>query len=62
MKRFVIEYANYKITSIDKSDALTDQQKVERIRRIDRTATACCYNIISIDECMRVISEVSERP
>ena len=59
MKRFITEYANYRLTQIQKDAALTEQAKIDLARRIDRAACLCNRELISVDECMRIIAETS---
>ena len=56
MKRFVTEYANYQITEYLNNDLMQAEYKNAAINRIDRTVSLCDRGMITIDECMRIIS------
>lgn len=56
-KRFVIEYANYKIDEVEKSK-LTKLEKNDHIRTIDDVVFNCIYGYRTIDETMRVIANI----
>ena len=55
MKRFITQYANYKIDRLLESD---DENKKEKIDRIVKAATFADIGAISIDEAMKEIAEV----
>ena len=57
-KRFVIEYANYKIDKIFESKTLTDTEKTDTIKRIDKAVNYCKTGYITIEETMKAISEI----
>ena len=57
MKRFITEYANYKIDEIWKDKAIEQSVKNDRIRRIDLTKYLAERGAIKIDEAMKQIAE-----
>ena len=55
-KRFVIEYANWKIDELEKIEDA--EERLEKQRQVSKYAWACQYGISSIEETMRGIAEV----
>lgn len=55
VKRFITEYANYKIDLLNKS-GISDEA-IEAIRRIDRAVRLHETGLLSVDETMRIINE-----
>ena len=56
MKRFVTEYANYQITEYLNNDLMQAEYKNAAINRIDRAVFLCDRGMITINECMCIIS------
>lgn len=54
-KRFIIEYANYKLDEIANNKDMNSGIKTELMRRIDRAVFNVTRGMITIDECMRII-------
>lgn len=57
MNRFVKEYANYKIKQV-KNDWLTEENKAESVKLIESVLFDMYGGFITVDEAMRMISEV----
>lgn len=55
MKRFVTEYANYKIDEILKNELITEGAKQKAISKIDKVHFYCQKQMITIDEAIKVI-------
>lgn len=55
-KRFMIEYANYKIKCLEACSEMNKGIKNELIRRIDKTIFNYEHGFITVDECMRLLS------
>ena len=55
--RFIREYANEKIGRIYSNKELTEEEKVIRIRIIDRAVHSQQLGLITIDETMKEIAE-----
>lgn len=55
-KRFIIEYANYKLNEIADSTDINGDAQTELMRRIDRAVFNVEHGIITIDECIRIIN------
>ena len=56
VKRFVTEYANYKINLLYKRETL--DKTAEAIRRIDNAVRMCEAGLLTIEETIRIINEV----
>ncbi|MCQ2543425.1 MAG: hypothetical protein MJ126_04615 [Lachnospiraceae bacterium] len=56
-KRFVYEYANGKLKEFNDNPAMQDCYKQEAKRNIEIVIQQCEYGYISIDECIRKISD-----
>lgn len=54
-KRFIIEYANYKIDLFNKS-GISDEA-IEAIRKIDRAVRQLQQGLLTVDETIRIINE-----
>ena len=54
-KRFIIEYANYKLDEIANNTDMNRGIKTELMRRVDRAVFNVTHGMITIDECMRII-------
>ncbi len=54
-KRFIIEYANYKLDEIVNNTDMNSGIKTELMRRVDRAVFNATRGMITIDECMRII-------
>ena len=57
MKRFIVEYANYKKGGI-KMSGISDERKEAYIKEIDRTLKIYERGLITVDETMKTIAEV----
>ena len=57
MKRFIVEYANYKKGRI-KMCGISDERKEVCIKEIDRTLKVYERGLITVDETMKTIAEV----
>lgn len=55
VKRFIVEYANYKIDLLNKS-GISDEA-VEAIRKIDRAVRLHQQGLLTVDETIRIINE-----
>lgn len=56
MRRFIIEYANWKMTELN---AIEDEkERIEKQRQVTKIAHACDIGFVSIDECMAAIAEI----
>lgn len=55
VKRFIIEYANYKLDEIASNADMNGGIQTELMRRIDRAVFNVEHGMITIDECMRII-------
>lgn len=56
MPRFVKEYANYKIDWIKNNEYMNPGIKTEILKRIGNTVEMLKKGMITIDECMRLLS------
>ena len=56
MKQFVIRYYNWKVDEILKREC-SEEEKTSAIRRMNHALHYCENAMITIDECMRIISE-----
>ncbi len=54
-KRFIIEYANYKLDEIANNTEMNGGIQAELMRRIDRAVFLVEHGMITIDECMRIV-------
>lgn len=54
-KRFIIEYANYKLDEIANNTDMNGGIKTELMRRVDHAVFYVTRGMITIDECMRII-------
>lgn len=57
MKRFIVEYANYKKGRI-KMSGISDERKEAYIKEIDRTLKIYERGLITVDGTMKTIAEV----
>ena len=57
-KRFITEYANYKIDEIASRETFTESEKIALQHKITRAVFNCEYGVITINECMRILSEI----
>lgn len=57
-KRFIIEYANYRMTELEKNSLMQEKIKLEKMRKITRTVYCCKNGMITINETMRILSEI----
>lgn len=57
MKRFITEYARYKINAISDNDIMRDDIKAERIRNIEKAVRLAKNSFITVDECIKMIAE-----
>ena len=55
-KRFIIEYANYKLDEIASNEDMNGGIRTELMRRIDRAVFNVERGMITIDECIRIIN------
>jgi hypothetical protein len=55
-KRFIIEYANYKLDEIANNTDMNGGIQTELMRRIDRAVRMVERGMITIDECIRIIN------
>lgn len=58
IKRFVKEYANYKINIISNNDLMTQEIKEEKLQDIKKYIEALKRGIITIDECIYQINKI----
>lgn len=54
--RFIIEYANYKISAIQSYNTFSEKEKTDAIHAIDRAVYACRAGLITIDETIQLIN------
>ena len=54
-KRFIIEYANFKLDEIANNTDMNGGIQTELMRRIDRAVFLVERGMVTIDECMRII-------
>jgi hypothetical protein len=55
-KRFVIEYANWKIDELERIE--NADERLEKQRQVSKYAWACQYGFSSIEETMRGIANI----
>lgn len=55
--RFITGYANYRIDQISREQGLTDEEKNEKIRKVDRAVRAHEAGAVTVDEAMKSILE-----
>ena len=55
MKRFIKEYANYKIDEILKNELITEEEKRKAINKIGRIQFYASKQIITVDEAIKSI-------
>ena len=58
-KRFIIEYANFKLDEIANNTDMNGGIQAELMRRIDRAVFCVEHGMITIDECIRIINNPS---
>lgn len=58
MKRFIKEYANYKLKDINSNDLMQEQFKKEKIAEINKIVKYRKSGLITIDEAMNAISKI----
>ena len=56
--QFMIKYANYKYNVIESNNAMQSKFKLEKLRAITRAVHMVEDERITIDECMKIISEL----
>lgn len=54
--RFITGYANYKFEAINKDAMLSSDDKIEKIRRIDRAVRMYETGALTVDETIRAIN------
>lgn len=57
MKRFIKEYANYKIDSYKNNELMLDEIKNQKINAINRILILSEKGLITIDESIKTINE-----
>jgi len=55
-KRFIIEYANYKLDEIANNTDMNGGIQTELMRRIDHAVFLVERGMITVDECIRIIN------
>ena len=60
MKRFITEYANYKLDMLEKAhkNGLPDSKYYETGNKITRTVRNLELGLITIDECMKELANI----
>ncbi len=58
IKRFVKEYANYKINTILNNDLMTQEIKEEKLQDIKKYIKVLERGLITVDECIYQISKI----
>ena len=59
IKRFVTEYANYRIDSLSKNGI--SKEAAEAIRKIDQAVRYCEQGMLTIDQTIQTINEAGRR-
>lgn len=57
MKRFIKEYANYKIHDYKDNELMRDEIKAEKINQINKALTYAERGFITVDETINLINE-----
>lgn len=57
LPRFVKEYANFSINSIKANKLMKECFKMEKIKKIEKAVSLAKRGMITIEECMKIISE-----
>ena len=60
IRRFVTEYANYQLDAVMNNDFLSADQKIEQMRPIYKIVDNLRFGLITVDECMRLLSSLGE--
>lgn len=60
IRRFVTEYANYQLDAVMKNDFLSADEKIEQMRPIYKIVDNLRFGLITVDECMRLLSSLGE--
>lgn len=58
MERFIKEYSNYKIKTINNNESMQMEFKIEKIEKIYHILKMREKGLITIDEVMKIISEI----
>lgn len=58
MKRFVSEYANYKINCCKENKLMKEEYKTEKIDKIHKALHLIEKSFITVDEAIKIINEV----
>ena len=58
IRRFVKEYANYKINIISKNDLMSQETKEEKLQDIKKYIKSLKRGLITIDECVYQINKI----
>lgn len=58
IKRFVKEYANYKINIISNNDLMTQEIKEEKLQDIKKYTRVLERGLITVDECIYQINKI----
>lgn len=58
IRRFVKEYANYKINIISKNDLMIQETKEEKLKDIEKYIKSLKRGLITVDECIHQISKI----
>ena len=58
IKRFVKEYANYKINIISNNDLMTQEIKEEKLQDIEKYIKILERGLITVDECIYQINKI----
>lgn len=57
MKRFIYEYAKYKIDGYEVNELMNAEIKTEKINRIQKALNLVEEGFISVDEAIKIINE-----
>jgi len=57
MRRFITEYANYKIHDYKSNELMQDRYKTEKIDKINKALRFADRGMITVDETIKLINE-----
>ena len=58
LPRFVKEFASYQVKRITINELMNKETKQEIIRRIEKAVSMAGYGLITISECMKLLSDI----
>ena len=60
VKRFIKEYANYKINIISNNELIKQEEKEEKLQKINLYVKSLRRGLITVDDCIYQINQIKE--